>query len=61
MPEVSVKLIIDELDISAPAARNALNQMTEMGILSEITGGKRDKIYLYKNYLAILEKGTEPF
>lgn len=60
MPEVSVKLIADQLDISSPAARNALNQMTEMGILSEITGGGRDKIYLYKNYLAILEEGTDP-
>ena len=29
-------------------------------ILEEVTGGKRDKIYIYRRYLSILEEGTEP-
>jgi hypothetical protein len=34
--------------------------MIELGILEEITGQERDKIYLYRRYLNILEEGTEP-
>ena len=30
-------------------------------IASEITGKKRDRVFLYDRYLAILNEGTEPF
>ncbi|GAB4391284.1 MAG: Fic family protein [Gammaproteobacteria bacterium] len=60
LPQVSAILLAKELNVSLPTARNSLNQMVDLGILEEITGKQRDKIYLYKNYLAILEEGTEP-
>jgi Fic family protein len=60
LPQVSVPLLAKDLNITAPTARNALNKMVEQGILDEITGKKRDKIYLYRRYLNILEEGTEP-
>jgi hypothetical protein len=30
------------------------------GIVREITGKQRDRIYLYDQYVRILDKGTEP-
>lgn len=60
LPQFSVPFIAKELNISQPTARAALNSMVKAGILEEITEKKRDKIYLYKNYLNILEYGTEP-
>lgn len=60
LPQVSVKLLAKELGISAPAVRNALNNMVDLGILEEVSGKQRNKIYVYSKYLSILEKGTEP-
>ena len=61
LPQVSVRHLAQELSISLPTARNALNQMVALGILEETSGKKRDKIYVYRNYLKILEYGAEPF
>ena len=60
LPQTSVPLLSKSLKISAPTARNALNQMVNLGILTEISGKKRDKIYVYRQYLTILEEGADP-
>lgn len=61
LPQVTVPYLSSELKLTAPTIRNALNQMTEIGILNEISGKKRNKIYVYSRYLKILEEGAEPF
>ena len=60
IPQVTVPQLALALDISAPTARNALQRMERLGILREISGNKRDRIYLYQKYLKILEEGAEP-
>ena len=60
LPQVSVALLVKDLNMSAPTARSALDSMERLGILDEITGKKRDKIFAYKRYLKILEEGAEP-
>lgn len=61
IPQTSVPLLSKELNMTAPTARSALNSMLELGILQEISGKKRDKIYVYRKYLDILDEGAEPF
>lgn len=60
LPQVTVPLLASELSMSAPTARSALNHLTSIGVIEEISGKKRDKIYVYRNYLNILEDGAEP-
>ena len=48
------------LDLSFPAISGALDKLTELGIVREITGGARNRVFAYKDYLAILGEGTEP-
>ncbi len=60
LPQVTVPLIAEKLQMTAPTARSALNNMNSIGILEEISGKKRDKVYLYRKYLDILEYGAEP-
>lgn len=60
LPQVSVPILSKELNMTSPTARSGLNQMLKLGILEEISGKKRDKIYVYRKYLSILEKGAEP-
>ncbi|CAO4835257.1 MAG: hypothetical protein CNLJKLNK_01427 [Holosporales bacterium] len=60
LPKVTVPLLSSELKMTAPTARCALNKMVEVGILKEIRGKRRDKIYIYDSYLNILEEGADP-
>ena len=60
-PQVTVPFLAKELNMTAPTARSALNHLRSMGIIEEISGKKRDKVYIYRQYLDILEDGTEPF
>lgn len=60
LPQVSVKLLAKELDVSMPTARSSLNLMVKLGILEEASKKQRDKIYVYRKYLNLLEEGAEP-
>lgn len=60
LPQTSVLQISKDLEITQPTARTALNKMVEVGILEETSGKERDKNYVYKKYLDILELGTDP-
>lgn len=37
-----------------------LNHLKSIGVLDEVSGKKRDKVYIYREYLNILEDGAEP-
>jgi Fic family protein len=57
-PYVSVNDISAEFAISFQAASTLVSQLEKAGILKEITGRKRDKRYLYADYIRILSEGT---
>lgn len=61
LPQVTVALLAKKLKMTAPTARSALNHMMRLGILEEMSGKKRDKVYVYRKYLILLEEGAEPF
>lgn len=60
LPQVTAPGLVKALEITAPTARSMLNHLLDLGIVVEISGKKRDKVYVYKMYLSILEEGTEP-
>ena len=60
LPEVTVSSLAKILGMSMPTARSCLNTLVQKGILIEATGMQRDKLYIYKKYLSILEQGTDP-
>lgn len=60
LPQVTAPLISKELNMTAPTSRAALKHMTSIGILREVSGKKRDKVYVYHEYLNILEEGAKP-
>ncbi len=60
LPQVTVPLLAKELKMTAPTARSALRNMASVGVLEEISGKKRDKIYVYRKYLNLLEEGADP-
>jgi hypothetical protein len=34
--------------------------LTELGIVREVTGRRRDRVFVYDEYVRILSEGTEP-
>jgi Fic family protein len=57
-PYMSVKNVAEAFSISYQAASLLVAQFEKHGILKEITGRKRDKKYVYKQYIDILSEGT---
>ncbi len=45
--------------LSFPAVAAGMNLLVALGIAREITGKKRDRVFGYERYLAILNEGTE--
>lgn len=45
--------------ISPPTAASALGWLIEQGIVQELTGYRRNRVYSYKEYLRVLNEGTE--
>jgi Fic family protein len=59
-PIVTIQSVAGGLQTSFPTASGALERLTELGIVRETTGKQRGRIYAYSDYLALLDRGTEP-
>jgi Fic family protein len=58
-PVVSIGQTAERFDISYQAASTIVSQLEKAGILRETTGRKRDKRFVYNDYLDILTEGTK--
>lgn len=58
-PIVSVAQVMKRLEISKPTAGRAVEALEDVGVLVEITGKKRDRLWAYQQYLNRLRAGTE--
>ena len=59
-PIVSIPATAQKIGISAPTVAKSLEHLRLLGILREITGRERHRLFVYEPYLAILNEGTEP-
>ncbi len=59
-PLLTIAEASHRVGLSAPTVAASLAALAEVGIVREITGRKRNRVYLYTDYLAILNEGTEP-
>ncbi len=48
------------LNLSFPAVTTALNNLEKLGIVGEVTGKQRNRLFAYREYLKILSEDTEP-
>jgi Fic family protein len=55
-PLFSIKNAARETKVSFPTASSAVARMIETGILRESSGKRRDRLFLYKSYLDILNQ-----
>ena len=59
-PLTSTKQLKELSGLSFPTASKAIEVLVDLGIAREITGGRRNRLFAYDAYLAILSEGTEP-
>ncbi len=59
-PVTTITSAARELGLSNPTVGKALELMQKAGLVQEVTGQRRDRVFTYSAYLAQLEAGTEP-
>ena len=59
-PVCTVGDIGNRTRLSFPTATGGIEKLSTLGIVKEVTGRKRNRVFTYDRYLAILNEGTEP-
>lgn len=59
-PIVTLNEVCRRTGISFPTATKRINGLLDLGIARELTGQRRNRVFAYDHYLAILNEGTEP-
>ncbi len=57
---LSISVASERTGVAFPTASKAIEQMVKLGIVREITGRRRNRLFAYDRYLAILNEGSEP-
>jgi len=55
-PIVGINSVIKDLNIGERRARRLVNDFEQIGILKEITGFKRNKVFVFRRYLDLFKK-----
>ena len=58
-PMISLPDAIGLLGLSKPTANKAIDALCKVGILHEVTGKRRNRVYSYGAYLDVLSEGTD--
>lgn len=59
-PFVTSNQLVDKIGLSAPTVNAALADLERLGIVTEVTGKRRNRVFSYQSYLEILSEGTAP-
>jgi Fic family protein len=59
-PILSIASTAEKIGITFPTVAGAVDHMRQLGIMREITGKQRHRLFAYGGYLDILNEGTEP-
>ena len=59
-PITTISNATKHLSMTTPTVGSAIESLETLGIVREITGKQRDRIYLYDLYVKILDEGTQP-
>lgn len=58
-PVATLKLLSAETGISFPTTGKVMQSLLELGIARELTGQRRNRVFVYDGYLSILNEGGE--
>ena len=59
-PIASIQLGADRTGLSAPTVAKCMEHLRRLGIVRELTGRQRHRMFVYKAFMDVLNEGTEP-
>lgn len=59
-PFVRIRTAAKALRLTIPTVTNALNHLVRLGIVKEVSGNRRDRLFAYSRYVNMVSKGTDP-
>ena len=59
-PVATIGDLVARIGVTYPTAAKNVDALAQLGILRELTGRRRDRVFAYDRYLGILNEGTEP-
>jgi Fic family protein len=59
-PVANIRAPAKALKLTIPTVTAALNHLASLGIVDEVTGRQRDRLFSYARYFNIVSEGTEP-
>jgi Fic family protein len=59
-PYASASALVARTRLTMPTVNAALVELQRLGIVEEVTGKRRGRVFAYRRYLDILSEGTEP-
>ena len=60
LPVCTIPRLARQTRLTLPTIAKALDVLVELGVVDEITGKQRHRVYRYDGYMKILSEGTEP-
>ena len=59
-PLITIQKAADDTGMTRPTVATSVKHLTELGIVRELTGKERHRLFVYDEYLKILNEGMEP-
>ena len=59
-PFVRIRTAAKALKLTIPTVTSALNHLVQLGIVKEISGKRRDRLFAYSRYVTMVGEGTKP-
>ncbi len=59
-PYAGAAVLVARTGLTMPTVNAALVELQRLGIVEEVTGKRRGRVFAYRRYLDILSEGTEP-
>ena len=59
-PLLSIAKAAERLQLSQPTVATALAHLERLGLVEEVTGRRRNRLFSYREYMDLLRPGTEP-
>ena len=57
---LGVPQVVPDIALSAPTIRAGVRALEDLGIVNEVTGQQRHRVFAYQQYLDILSEGAQP-
>lgn len=57
---LTIPMAVKNLNLTHPTVTLALKRLEKLGIVKETTGRRRNRVFVYREYLDILNEGAEP-